>query len=248
MSKAYLVPAASAEVEDVVRRSRFVTRAARATSREDAARFVRETRDRFPGATHYCWAFNAGEPGSTAQVGMSDAGEPHGTAGMPMLTTLLHSGVGEVVVVCARYYSAREVSRAPTRAQPSMSCGSAPRPSGSTGPGSWSLWTTTPPAGSTASSKSWAPSSPAGISTRPCATGSSSRATAPAISPPRSRGLPEDGAAWPTMPSNAAPPRARARGRWPEGRSGCRRCRWAGPREPRRPRRRSARPADPRRA
>ncbi len=104
MAKAYLVPATSAEVEDVVRRSRFVTRAARAASREAAARFVQETRDRFPGATHYCWAYNAGEPGSTAQVGMSDAGEPHGTAGMPMLTTLLHSGVGEVVVACARYY------------------------------------------------------------------------------------------------------------------------------------------------
>ena len=101
---AYRVPAAAAEVEDVVRRSRFVTRAGRATSREEAVRFVRETRERVPGATHYCWAYNAGEPGSTAQVGMSDAGEPHGTAGRPMLHTLLHSGVGEVVVVCARYY------------------------------------------------------------------------------------------------------------------------------------------------
>ena len=104
MSQAHLVPAASAEVEDVVRRSRFVTRAGRATSREDALRFVRETRDLLPGATHYCWAYNAGPPGSTAHVGMSDAGEPRGTAGMPMLTTLLHSGVGEVVAVCARYY------------------------------------------------------------------------------------------------------------------------------------------------
>ena len=101
---AYRVPARVAEVEDVVRRSRFVTRAGRATSREEAVRFVQETRERLPGATHYCWAFNAGEPGSTAHVGMSDAGEPHGTAGKPMLRTLLHSGVGEVVVVCARYY------------------------------------------------------------------------------------------------------------------------------------------------
>lgn len=101
---AYRVPAADAQAEDVVRRSRFVTRAGRATSREEAARFVRETRERVPGATHYCWAYNAGEPGSTAQVGMSDGGEPHGTAGRPMLHTLLHSGVGEVVVVCARYY------------------------------------------------------------------------------------------------------------------------------------------------
>lgn len=35
---------------------------------------------------------------------MSDDGEPHGTAGRPMLTVLLHSGVGEVVAVVTRYY------------------------------------------------------------------------------------------------------------------------------------------------
>lgn len=35
---------------------------------------------------------------------MSDDGEPHGTAGRPMLTALLHSGVGQIVAVCTRYY------------------------------------------------------------------------------------------------------------------------------------------------
>jgi putative IMPACT (imprinted ancient) family translation regulator len=35
---------------------------------------------------------------------MSDAGEPKGTAGRPMLTVLLHSGVGEVAAVCARWF------------------------------------------------------------------------------------------------------------------------------------------------
>lgn len=35
---------------------------------------------------------------------MSDDGEPHGTAGRPMLTALLHSGVGHIVAVCTRYY------------------------------------------------------------------------------------------------------------------------------------------------
>jgi uncharacterized YigZ family protein len=37
-------------------------------------------------------------------VGMSDDGEPHGTAGRPMLTSLLHGGVGEIVAVCTRYF------------------------------------------------------------------------------------------------------------------------------------------------
>jgi uncharacterized YigZ family protein len=35
---------------------------------------------------------------------MSDAGEPHGTAGRPMLTVLLHSGVGEIAAIVTRYY------------------------------------------------------------------------------------------------------------------------------------------------
>jgi putative IMPACT (imprinted ancient) family translation regulator len=35
---------------------------------------------------------------------MSDAGEPPGTAGRPMLTVLLHSGVGEVIAVCSRWF------------------------------------------------------------------------------------------------------------------------------------------------
>ncbi len=104
MQDSYPVPRATAEVVEVIRRSRFVSCAGRADSRKAALRFVRSVRERFPAATHYCWAFNAGPPGSTAQVGANDDGEPHGTAGMPMLKAVLHSGLGEVVVVCARYY------------------------------------------------------------------------------------------------------------------------------------------------
>ncbi|MDE2655187.1 MAG: YigZ family protein [Gemmatimonadota bacterium] len=100
----YAVPMDTVESREVIRRSRFITVLGRAESRADASRFVGEVRERHPGATHYCWAFNAGPPGATAQVGMSDAGEPRGTAGRPMLHALLHSGLGEVVAVCARYY------------------------------------------------------------------------------------------------------------------------------------------------
>ena len=35
---------------------------------------------------------------------MSDDGEPHGTAGRPLLTALLHGGVGEIVAVSTRYF------------------------------------------------------------------------------------------------------------------------------------------------
>jgi uncharacterized YigZ family protein len=100
----YLVPAGIHRVEDTVQRSRFITTVARAADAEAAHAFVAGIREEMPDATHHCWAFVAGPPGNTAQIGMSDDGEPHGTAGRPMLTTLLHGGVGEVVAVCTRWF------------------------------------------------------------------------------------------------------------------------------------------------
>lgn len=91
-------------VEETIQRSRFITALAHAPDPDAAHAFVRSIRDEFPDATHHCWAFVAGPPGSTTRIGMSDDGEPHGTAGRPMLTTLLHSGVGQIVAVCTRYY------------------------------------------------------------------------------------------------------------------------------------------------
>lgn len=100
----YPVPGASHRVEEEIRRSRFITTLGRASSPEEAVGFIRAVGEEFPDATHHCWAYVVGPPGATGRVGMSDAGEPHGTAGRPMLSALLHSGVGDVVAVVTRYY------------------------------------------------------------------------------------------------------------------------------------------------
>ena len=100
----YLVPAGTHHVEETIQKSRFVTTAARASDPGSARKLVAQVQEKSPNATHHCWAFVAGPSGSTAHVGMSDDGEPHGTAGRPMLKVLLHGRVGEIVVVCARYY------------------------------------------------------------------------------------------------------------------------------------------------
>lgn len=100
----YPVPARIHRVEQVERRSRFVTTVARAPDADAAHAFIERVRQEMPDATHHCWAFVAGPPGSTTSIGLSDAGEPHGTAGRPMLTALLHGGVGEIVAICTRYY------------------------------------------------------------------------------------------------------------------------------------------------
>lgn len=100
----YPVPQGPHRVEETIQRSRFITSVGHASTGDAAKAFVASVREEFPDATHHCWAFVAGPPGDTAQVGMSDDGEPHGTAGRPMLNVLLHSGFGEIVAVGTRYY------------------------------------------------------------------------------------------------------------------------------------------------
>ena len=62
---------------------------------EDAKAFVRRVRDEFSDATHNCWAYVVGPPGTSRDNGSSDDGEPGGTAGRPMLSVLLNSGIGD---------------------------------------------------------------------------------------------------------------------------------------------------------
>jgi uncharacterized YigZ family protein len=100
----YPVPARTHRAESVIERSRFIATVGLARDAHDARAFIDAVRAEHPDATHNCWAYVAGAPGSTTVIGMSDAGEPHGTAGRPMLDVLLHSGVGEVVAVVTRYY------------------------------------------------------------------------------------------------------------------------------------------------
>ncbi len=104
MSDRYPIPAGEHRTREEISRSRFVTTLAPAATIDDAQAFLARIRGEFPDATHNCWAYVVGAPGSTGRVGMSDDGEPHGTAGRPMLTALLHSGVGDVAAVVTRYY------------------------------------------------------------------------------------------------------------------------------------------------
>src|SRR5690606_8318142 len=99
----YLIPAHRHRVEEEIKRSRFISTVAYTPTVEEARAFISEISAEFGDASHNCWAYVVGSPGSTGQVGMSDDGEPHGTAGRPMLTVLLHSGIGDICAVVTRY-------------------------------------------------------------------------------------------------------------------------------------------------
>lgn len=103
MSRRYSVPGEPRQYDFEIKRSRFLTRLGRASSRDEAEAFIRAVREQFPDARHVCWAYIAGAPDTTV-MSMSDDGEPSGTAGRPMLNALQHSGIGEVVVAVVRYF------------------------------------------------------------------------------------------------------------------------------------------------
>lgn len=103
-TRRYPIPAGPWRVEEEIQRSRFITTVDYAPTADAARALVQRLREEFPDATHHCWAYVVGPPGSTGCIGLSDDGEPHGTAGKPMLTALLHSGLGDISAVVTRYF------------------------------------------------------------------------------------------------------------------------------------------------
>jgi uncharacterized YigZ family protein len=92
-----LTLAAPHALEVEIKKSRFIARAARAASREEAMAFLE--RESEPRANHNCWAYKVG-----AAYRFNDDGEPGGTAGGPMLHAIEGQGLDHVVVVVTRYF------------------------------------------------------------------------------------------------------------------------------------------------
>ncbi len=110
-SPRYPIPAERFRSEIEVKHSRFITTIEPADTTEAALDFISQLKHEFPDATHNCWAYLIGPPGSTDRIGLSDDGEPHGVAGKPMLTTIQHSGIGDIVVVVTRYFGGTKLGK-----------------------------------------------------------------------------------------------------------------------------------------
>lgn len=99
----YLIPLTPVTAEQTIKQSRFICLLGHGTSEEQIFRELELIRLGHPKATHVCWAYIAGPPGSPVR-GMSDDGEPKGTAGRPMMNVLDHSGFGEIWAAVIRYF------------------------------------------------------------------------------------------------------------------------------------------------
>jgi len=104
MAVAYAIPAATLELTEEIKKSRFITLIAHTPTVAAAKEWVNEVKRQHPSARHHCWAFVAGAPQDSQVYGFSDDGEPSGTAGKPMLAQLMGSGCGEICAVVVRYY------------------------------------------------------------------------------------------------------------------------------------------------
>ncbi len=100
----YPVPACAIEISEEIKKSRFITLLAPTAGVEAAKAFIQQVKSQHPAARHHCWAFVAGPPNDSQQLGFSDDGEPAGTAGKPILGQLMGSGIGEITAVVVRYY------------------------------------------------------------------------------------------------------------------------------------------------
>ena len=100
----YLVPSKTVVDEQVIKKSRFISYIQRVRNKKEALDFIKEIKLKYPDARHHCWAYIAGHPTTTTDIGFSDDGEPQGTAGKPILNVLQHRLVGEIVLVVVRYF------------------------------------------------------------------------------------------------------------------------------------------------
>lgn len=99
----YLVPKKTVSCSQEIKKSKFITTIGRAVDIDAARKFVKVISSKYQDASHNCYAFIAGGPGSP-DIGMGDDGEVSGTAGKPMLNVLQHKDIGEIVAVVTRYY------------------------------------------------------------------------------------------------------------------------------------------------
>lgn len=104
----YQTLARPAEAGIEVMHSRFIASGSEVSSPAAAESFLREVRQRYPDASHHCYAFQLLGPPLLERF--SDDGEPGGTAGRPILTVLSHQ-LSNAIIVVTRYFGGTKLGK-----------------------------------------------------------------------------------------------------------------------------------------
>lgn len=97
MSEPCYTLAKPANHEAIIRKSRFLARAAPVADEHEAMAYLHEVSD--ASANHNCWAWRMGE-----QYRFSDDGEPGGSAGKPILMAIEGQSLNFVIAVVTRWF------------------------------------------------------------------------------------------------------------------------------------------------
>lgn len=82
-----------------IQKSKFICYIDNVYNEDDVKSIINEIKDKYPGATHYCYAYIVGNVKR-----FQDDGEPGGTAGMPILHVLESNELNNVVAIVIRYF------------------------------------------------------------------------------------------------------------------------------------------------
>ncbi|MDR1441079.1 MAG: YigZ family protein [Bifidobacteriaceae bacterium] len=88
--------------EDIIKKSRFITRLFPVDDPLAAKARIAQIRSQDYGARHHAYAMVIGADAAIQRS--SDDGEPAGTAGVPMLEVLRREHVTDILAVCTRYF------------------------------------------------------------------------------------------------------------------------------------------------
>lgn len=82
-----------------INRSTFITELLKVQSVEEVNNYIKEIKNKYKDATHYCYAYIIDDIRKS-----SDDGEPGGTAGIPMMEVLLKNNLNNILCVVIRYF------------------------------------------------------------------------------------------------------------------------------------------------
>ncbi len=85
--------------EVILKKSKFISIIKQINSIDDFKLFLDDIKNKYPNATHYCYAFVINNLEKA-----NDDGEPSNTAGLPILNTLKNNDLKNVACIVVRYY------------------------------------------------------------------------------------------------------------------------------------------------
>ncbi|HAJ33528.1 MAG TPA: YigZ family protein [Candidatus Atribacteria bacterium] len=98
----------NAEIKNTIKKSRFIASIKEIENEEEAKLFLKSITQKFPDATHHCWAYKYGL-GKETVLQYSDGGEPANSAGPPILQAIKKEKVTNVMVVVSRYFGGNKL-------------------------------------------------------------------------------------------------------------------------------------------